>query len=422
MKHLTATLIIIFLGFSLFGQDEDRYQDIYFENEVYTDYIKSIEFGHNNIELSLPIIDLNSGGVLRLEFDDIEGEFKQYIYSLVHCDRDWNPTPFFDDQMFLDGFNDEEIDGFSYSSNGYSNYTHYTLTLPNDDVRWTISGNYLLIIRDDDLEIPVLTRRFIVTEDMVNTTMKFTQPQNNSKLRTHHEFDIAVNYEKLRISRPREELSITVLQNGNWETAKYNMEGNYERGKSLIYDEYDVYNFPALREFRNFDIRNTDSRTQFVRRIHRGEDATYVTLDTTLQRLNRSYRTEDDANGYFIIDNERFPDPDVSSEYAYVSFALACDNPVEGDIYVLGAFSDWKPRKEYKLTYDRATELWTNTALFKQGYYDYTFANVINGEVSLENIEGNWYETENDYQIIVYYKEFASEYDRVLDVLNVGIN
>jgi len=409
MNRLIPTIILVLAALALLGQNQDKYQNIYFENEVYTDYIKSVEFGHRNVALSLPIVDLNSGGILRLEFDDIEGGFKQYIYTLVHCDRDWNPTNFFDDQMFLDGFNDEEIDDFAYSSNGYSDYTHYSLTLPNDDVRWTISGNYLLIITDDDLEVPVLTRRFIVTEDIVGTSLNFTRPQKTAKHRTHHEMEVMINHEKLRISRPQQELTITMLQNGNWETAKYNLQGDYERGRTLIFDQYDVYNFPALREFRNFDIRSTDSRTQFVRRIHRGEDATYVTLDTTLQRLNRGYRTEDDANGYFIIDNDRYRDADVSSEYAKVSFALACDAPVYGDIYVLGAFSDWKPREEYKMTYDRSSQLWTATAEFKQGYYDYTFANVLEGEVSLENIDGNWYETENDYQIIVYYQEFGAE-------------
>ena len=422
MIRFIATIMVTLSAFALQGQIEKNYQNIYFENEVYTDYIKSVEFGHQNIELSLPIIDLNSGGVLRLEFDDIEGGFKQYIYTLVHCDRNWNPTPFRDEIEFLDGFNNEEIDNFSYSSNGYSEYTHYSLSIPNDDVRWTVSGNYLLIITDDDMEVPVLTRRFIVTEDIVNTSLKFMRPQNNMKRRSHHEMEVAINYQDLRVSRPSQELSITMLQNGNWETAKYNLTGNYERGRTLIYDQYDKYNFPALREFRNFDIRTTDSRTQYVRKIHRGIDATYVTLDTTLMRLNRNNRTENDANGYFIIDNDRYPDPDVSSEYAYVSFALACDQYVTGDIYVLGAFSDWKPREEYKLTYNAATELWTTTAQFKQGYYDYTFANVVDGVLNLENIERNWHETENEYQVIVYYSEFGSDYDRVIDVMNMSLN
>jgi len=118
---------------------QEIWQLDYYDNEVLADYIASVEFQHEAVRLSLPIIDLGKPGRLRLDFDDTEGGFKNYTYRLVHCNKDWQPSAL-DETEYLDGFNGEELPGFGYSSNKYSEYTHYDLTLPNDDVTWMISG------------------------------------------------------------------------------------------------------------------------------------------------------------------------------------------------------------------------------------------------------------------------------------------
>ena len=132
---------------------------------TYVDYIKSVKLNNAGLRTSHPIIDLNSRfqGQIQLRFDDIEGGYKDYVYSIIHCDKDWYPSDL-EEIEYLEGFNGEEIDDFGYSTNGYSEYTNYSLTLPNRDLRWTISGNYLLVIRDQDTNAPVISRRFMVVE------------------------------------------------------------------------------------------------------------------------------------------------------------------------------------------------------------------------------------------------------------------
>ena len=209
MRIVTLLLSIIF-SFNicqLSGQEE-----IVYDNMVYVPYIKSVNFSHRSLATSLPIIDLNtrSEGALRLEFDDIEGEFKNYTYSIVHCDKDWNPSGL-DEIEFMEGFNGEEIDRFEFSSNPYSEYTHYTLDLPNFDVVWTISGNYLLTVRDEDYNVPVITRRFMVAENEMVIFYDLIRPRNIQKMNTHHELNVAINFEGFNITRPRDELYISCL-------------------------------------------------------------------------------------------------------------------------------------------------------------------------------------------------------------------
>ena len=151
------------------------------ENTIAVDYISSVEFGHPSVDLTLPIVDLNSGGQLRLDFDDLEGGYKTYLYRIIHCDRNWYPTETLDEIQYIDGFNDEEVPGFSYSTNAYSDYTHYDVSIPNDDITWLLSGNYALIIYEEDMEVPVLIRKFIVAESMVSSMAEIIRPRKTSK-------------------------------------------------------------------------------------------------------------------------------------------------------------------------------------------------------------------------------------------------
>lgn len=380
---------------------------------------------HRGVDTSLPVIDFNSrfDGQLVLGFDDMEGGFKDHIYKIIHCDKDWYPSNL-EEIEFIDGFNNEEVDEFAYSVNGYSEYTHYELQLPNDDIRWTISGNFIVVIYDDELGIPVLTRRFMVAENQVSIGSQFVRPKKATKLNTHQELELSINYTDFNISRPREELYVSVLQNGNWNSGLHNIYGTYERGDQLYFDQLDLISFPALKEFRNFDIRPISYTTEFVNSIDQGDNETMVLLDLNKRRYSRNFISELDANGFFIIDNfESRSDPDVSSEYCKVIYNLESHKKFDGDLYIVGAFSDWQAKEEYRLEYDSSRQLYLGSAYFKQGYYDYMFAQKNeDGYLDIEQIEGSYFETENDYLVLVYYRQFGSPFDRLIGVSNFNSN
>lgn len=419
MKPYTIYTIILILSLGIININHAQ-QSIVYDNMVYVPYIKSVTFAHRSLSTSLPIIDLNSEfeGELRLEFDDMEGGFKNYTYSIVHCDKDWYPSDLLEIE-YLEGFNNEEIDQFAFSSNPYSEYTHYTLDLPNFDVKWLISGNYLLTVMDDDYEVPVLTRRFMVAENNVAIGYNLFRPRNLQKMNTHHELEISLNFENLNLSRPREELYVSVVQNGNWNSALHNQQGNFTVGDELRFDQYDQITFPALKEFRSFDIRTLQFTTAFVNSIDRNDQNTNVLLDLNKRRYDRNFVSEADANGFFVLDNQDVRNPTVSSEYCNVILNLESYKKFDHELYIIGAFSDWQAKEEYRLEYDPTRELYLGQALFKQGYYDYMFAvQKEDGFLDIEFAEGSYYETENDYLIIVYYRPLGAEFDRIVGVAN----
>jgi len=399
-----------------------QYEDLKFvcEDAVYVDYIQTVSFRHPSIEFSLPIIDLGSNGSLRLEFDDREGEFKNYIYRIIHCDKDWFPTASLDETEYLDGFNDQDLPDFGYSNNGYSEYTNYGVTIPNEEINWMVSGNYILLIIDSDLEIPILSRRFIVAENVVDIKVQISNPKDVTKYRTHQELDLIIDYKDMHISRPLQDLSATVLQNGNWNTAKQNVQGTYNRNDKLYFDQYDLIVYPALKEFRRFDIRTLNSRREHTHSVERNDFETNVLLDLAEPRVWKpNFLNDPDVNGQFLLANADYPNSSVSSEYANVIFNLAADFPYDKPIYLMGAFCDWKPNDKYRLDYDTERRIYTKTIEFKQGYYEYLYAQLEkDGTLNPSPIEGDLNKTSNDYQVIIYHSRPGGQYDRVLGVTN----
>ncbi len=402
-----------------FGQ-----QDIVYDNMIYMPNIKSVTFNHQSLEMSMPIIDFNTSfqGSLSLSFDDLDGGFKEYTYEIRHCDKDWYPSEL-DEIEFLDGFNGEDIEDFAFSANAYSDYTNYMLSLPNDDVNWLISGNYLLIIRDSELDVPVITRRFMVAENNVKIGFQIMKPRNVRKLNTHQEIKLTINFDDFRISRPIDELYVTVVQNGNWNGALNNIKGNFTVGQTLQFNQYDEVIFPALKEFRNFDIRTLEYATEFVNSIDRDNYETTVLLDLAQKRFNRNFINEVDANGYFLLDNQDARDGTITSEYCKVIFNLESEKKYDGDVYMIGSFSDWQAKDEYRLEYDPTRGLYLGQAMFKQGYYDYMYAlQQPDGLLDIDFIEGSFYETENDYHVLVYYRPFGALFDRLIGVTSFNSN
>lgn len=415
MRHLLISfLVLIATAATLCAQD-----GIIYDNHIYKDYIQTVEFSHNNVPLSLPVVDLNSPGVLKLEFDDREGSYKTFLYRLIHCDKDWNPTDL-DEIEYLDGFNNEEIEDFANSQNAYSEYTHYQLNLPNDDLNWTLSGNYLLVIYEDETEELILTKRFVVTENAVNLSALMTKPQNVSKIRTNQDLQVSIDISNFRIPNPLTDIYLTVMQNGNWNTTYNNILPTYQNAGAVFFDQYEILTFPALKEFRNFDIRNLRFRGDYVNFIEKDENETRVLLDLGTIRNKTYFENEPDANGGFIVANDDFGGGDVTGEYAQVIFTLESDW-IEEDVFVVGSFNDWRPHENYRMEYDYDRNLYYKTIPFKQGYYDYMYAVLAeDGTLDIDAVEGSWFETENDYLLIAYYRDIGSEYDRVLDVLKIN--
>lgn len=414
-------------------------------DDVYVDYIRSVEWGRKGAPLSLPHIDLGGNGVLRLAFDDMDDVDKTFRYEIIYCTKDWERSDLEEIQYF-NGYNNEIIQDADASVGKYANYLHYELEIPNENVELTRSGNYLLIIYEDEYDkIPVITRRFMLVEPITNVYVDLIRPYKVDKLRTHQELDITINLKDIRVSNPLNEVSITIMQNGRWDNIQSNIKPRYNLGSDLKFNSPDLITFPASKEFRNFDIRTLDFTSINVHSIDLYRDGTDVLLDLAYPRSETAFIYNPDANGQFVIQKSRsaiqnplFLDQDfvqntliaefrsneknLDAEYANVIFSLKTP-PQLGDVYVVGKFSDWLPRPEYRMEYDSNNEIYLVEAKFKQGYYDFMYALVSDTETeefNISKLEGDWYETENEYTVFVYLSQFGAISDRLIAVTTIG--
>lgn len=398
-------------------------QSFLYEDRVYVDHIRSVQFHLSDLVTSLPIVDLNSPARLRLAFDDILGGDIDYSYRIIHCDKDWSPSQL-DESEYLDGFNNEEVQNSDYSLGTLLDYTHYELLLPNNDVRWRISGNYLLVITDEDADEVVLTRRFMVAERKVSLGLTVERAIQVANSYSNQELDITINNERFPISNPRGELFVSVLQNGRWDNAQHNLQPQFVVGDNIRFDQTRRCSFIAYNEFRGIDLRSLRSRGFGIASVEVSSDGIIMVSELQPRRRKQVYTDYPDLNGSYVIESLRDPNADVRAEYVDTYFALeSADMIIDGEVYILGKFNDWQVQPNWVMDYDFDDGYYYGNGLLKQGYYDYQFAiRREDGSIDIEHFEGAHFSTNNDYQAIAYYRTPMARYDRIIAVGNVRSN
>ena len=418
MKKLLG--LLLFLPLSIWAQFPD--DDLQFIDHVYVENIKSVKLNVANLPLSMPIINLNSRVPLMLSFDDLDGEVKNYIYTVQHCDINWEPSNLTDTE-YLDGFMDNDIDQYSFSFQTNQDFVHYEVLLPNDDFKWTKSGNYLLkVYEDEDEQRLVITRRLVVVDPKVSVNAKVVVPALVSKSKTHQEIDFAVDYEKFPMRSPQQELKAAVLQNGRWDNAYTDLSPNFTRLGSVVFDYQNKIVFPAGKEFRFADIRSFRFGTPSIAIVEEVNGTYEVALNVEEKRSNVHYVSWEDFGGNFVIETRDQRNNDLSSDYGNIFFSLAVTAPLyDEEVYIFGALTDWQLKEEFKMIYNPAVNAYVGKTYLKQGVYDFMYVTVPRDPKlrkkalpNLEEIEGNWFETANNYTILIYYKPFGERYYQVI--------
>ena len=408
MRSILIALFLFIIGY-LYSQT-----DYYTEDYVYVENIKSAKLYAGNNPLNFPVSDIYGTPALYLSFDDIEGDAKDYYYSIIHCDRNWEISDL-EETDYLSGFNREEIKNKTNSSFTLLQYTHYSLRLPNANTKWIISGNYILIIFDENDEV-VITKRFMVVDNKIGVDAFIEHSKDVSKFNTHQSLNINLNIKDYAVVDPLKELTVTVLQNDKWIDAIQNIKPKYLIGDKLEFDAFDPFLFAALNEFRYFDTRTLNATNLEIRSIEINRRGVDVILEKDFIRKYSNYFFHKDINGNFIILNNDNPNSSISGQYTDVYFTL--ETPVlvkDYDVYVIGSFCDWQLYDENKLTYDSSESAYKGKILFKQGVFDYYYAVVDKDDkIDLSAMEGSWFETENDYMILVYHRPFGGRYDKLV--------
>ncbi|CAH1001823.1 hypothetical protein LEM8419_02731 [Neolewinella maritima] len=437
--RISALLLVLLLNGLLTAQNE---QDLKYYDNTYVDHIKTVRLHVDGFPHSYPVIELGGGARLRLSFDDLREEVGRYSYSFVHCDRDWTPSTL--GQMeYNSGYGNDYLEDYDFSLRTLARYVHYDLTFPNRNMRLERSGNYLLVVYDTQQDNrPVITRRFMVAENVAGLSAQVTRPNRVDKIHTHQEVQLSANTKQLQPRAPLQELSASILQNGRWDNAVTGVQPNLLGRESVQFNYQDLIVYRGGNEFRNLDLRSIQAPRTPVASIT-NEGSNYAMLLAPEEtRGNSVYVQYFDLNGDFV--NFRSDRPvvnladeflqenfarfglDFTGDYIEVTFVLKPRNgvPLDEDVYLFGMMTEWRLKYDYRMVWNTNINAYVGRVLIKQGFYNYYFV-TDQGEsgrkllrpgdrVGYDRTEDSFTETENDYLSLLYYRPLGGRYDRLV--------
>ncbi|MCB0456644.1 MAG: DUF5103 domain-containing protein [Flavobacteriaceae bacterium] len=375
-------------------------------------YIRTIQFKGSTQQSQLPIIRL--GERLTLTFDDIHGNEEDYYYKITHHDFDWNESDLSKGE-YLNGFDEVRIETYENSLNSLQLYSHYKLSFPNRETRGiTKSGNYLISIYDDNGEL-VFTRKFMVVEEQVAVGVEIKRSRNLKYIDTKQTVQFFINSKDQLLINPNQSVKTLVLQNSNLKTAITNLKPQYTIGSELIYRYDQESAFWAGNEFYNFDNKEARGANNGIRFIELTDLFEHY-LYTNLSRADRPYTYYPDINGNFVVRNFNAVNSDIEAEYIRMHFSLQYYEDIgDKEIHIYGNFNNWTIDESTYMKYDEVTDTYKNTRLFKQGFYNYRYVLVDrDGSIDQGSIDGNFWQTENDYTVLVYYRGPGQRYDKII--------
>ncbi len=403
LKTVIAMALLSFIGTSSLAQIQEK---------VEPSYISTIQFRGSTDLSQLPIIRL--GERLQLSFDALNGNEEDFYYKITHHDFDWSPSDLAKSE-YLDGFDDVRINTYENSLNTLQIFSHYTLTIPNRDTRALLkSGNYLLSIFKSNGDL-LFTRRFLVVENIASVGVEIKRSRDLKVINEKQVVQFSINSPNLLLINPKQTVKTMVLQNSNMKTAITNLVPQYTMGNELIYKYDKEAAFGGGNEFLAFDNKDVRSATNGIRSV--GLSDLYENyLFTDIPRYNRPYTYNPDINGNFVVRNVDAQNQNIEAEYVRMHFNLQYyDDLGDKEIHLYGNFNNWTIDGSTYMEYDPQSDSYRNARLFKQGFYNYKYV-VVNRDGSIDEgaVGGDFWQTENDYSVIVYFRDLGARYDRII--------
>jgi len=394
-------------------------EDIEVESKKKNSYnIKTILLHKKENNLSLPIINLNSEEQLKLSFDDLNYESSVLYITIEHYDAMWNKSNLMQSE-YIDGFTSDEIINYQFSFNTLQNYVHYEYLFPSENLKPLLSGNYKFKVYDLNGDT-LFNKRFMVLENKINIDLNIKKATLSSDRKIKHELDFTLNHQNINIIDPFSQIKVIVKQNNKEDNAITNLKPLYIRNNSLIYDYNEENTLFGNNEFRHFDIKSLRYYSERIKNITYDSTNYKVDLFTESKRAYDNYSIEPDLNGKFYIKSQEARNSNIESEYVYVNFKLKSNFINEGDVYIIGEFSNWKKNNEFKLEFDSINSIYIKSIYLKQGYYNYHYAidDTSLNHLDVASIEGTHYQTRNSYEIYVYFNDTNDRYQKLIGFTN----
>ena len=377
------------------------------------DYIKTIIFkADGNDKNQFPLVRRNEP--FTLQFDDLSSNEETYYYKITHCNADWEPSSLMKSE-YLKGIDEQPIQPESNSYGTLQSYSHYQITFPNALTQISLTGNYLLSITDGYGQ-EVFSRRFVLYSPLVNVLTEVKRARDLQFFDTQQVVQFSIQQKDFRLENPNVAVKVAILQNFRWDTAISQLKPQYVMGNELVYRYDREAAFWAGNEYFYFDSKDIRVAASGVYRLERSNLVNSV-LFTNASRADNVYTYYPDINGDFLVTTLNGQQPRNEADYTWVHFSLEGKPSFwNKKVYVYGKFSNNQLNDSYLLTYDEKDGLFKGKVLLKQGFYNYKFATETDHIIDFNEVGGNFYQTENTYLVLVYYRPPGGLYDEVVGI------
>lgn len=409
IKQLIITFFLITLSLNISGQ------------EVISEYISpdlyTVRLHRNEWALSNPIIQLNSDQQLKLSFDELNSGIKNYYYSITLCDADWKESILLRTEYF-DGSPFNPISDYSYSFNTTFDYVHYNLIFPEGGNNLKTSGNYIIkVFENFNEDKPVLIKKFMVVEPVATIKAHIRQIPQSSMRDSYQEIRFEVEHPSINIRNPINEVTATVIQNGRTDNMITGVRPQFFRNGFMDFNYIKEIKMEGGNEFRHIDLRSARFMVDNIRDFKFIDPFYHVYIFTEQTRKTEPYRFERDLNGRYFVEVREYENNDIEADYFFVHFRLKQDfaEPFE-KVYISGNLTNRLQNQNSMMTYSPFEKVYEHTLLLKQGFYNYHYLKVNDGETkgSLYDFENNYELTENEYLILIYYKGVSDRCHRLI--------
>lgn len=377
------------------------------------DYIKTITFkSASNPQGQLPILQL--GEAFDLEFDALVTNEPDFYYIIEHYDYDWTKSQLVKLE-YMNGFDNFRIVDYENSLNAFQLYSHYKLSIPNRQTRaLTKTGNYLMSIYNEYDEL-VFSRKFMIYQPRLGVGVSIKRKRDVKFIDEKQTVDLVINSGGLNLNNPNETVKILIIQNNNLYTAIKNVKPQYTIGNELIYRYVDKTAFWGSNEFRFFEtkeVRAANVAVQFTDLLDIYQ--TYLFIDAP--RAGQPYTFNPDINGNFLVTAIDAQNVNIEADYTMVHFKLQYPQLIDGSrIYVYGNYNNYALAPENELNFNSDSGLYETSFKLKQGFYNYKYVVVdANGYLDEGRISGDYWQTENDYKVLVYYRDLGARFDSLI--------
>lgn len=395
------------------------------EEGVWASNIRSVKLHMAGDQLAYPILRLNSGDQIELHFDDLDADVKYYTYSFELYNADWTPAPVsqFD---YMKGFSMVRIQTYRNASIALTPYTHYTANIPDRNTYPTRAGNYLLkVFLNGDPNKLVLSKRFLVVDHRLTVSGSILQPFNPSLFKTHQKVQFFVNAQPLKPTNVFQQLKVVILQNNRWDMAIQGLQPTFNRQNILEYNTENEGIYPAQREWRWLNLMSLRLQTDRIDSGAYSNRGQTLYMKADAERSALQYRYYRDANGMYRLANIENNNPYWQGDYATVWFRYLTPQGapyVNQDLFVFGELTQYQLNDAAKMKFNAEKGVYENSLFLKQGYYDYIYVtrDRKTGAISSLNTEGNVWETENDYTILVYYRPLGGRSDELVGITRIN--